>query len=125
MQNKLILNDGTEIIDGFASKSSANRLMIRIPGNDLASAAIEFSNKEKTRVITCYYSISKTTYTGFTDMYSVQYFADENYVEIWLNSEDGSVKKELTVPAEYVPAEVNNYDMEEESQDGSEESDSN
>ena len=47
-------------------------------------------------------------------MYSIQYFTDENYVEIWLNGEDSSIKKELTVPAEYVPAEVNNYDTEEE-----------
>lgn len=112
MQNKLVLNDGMEIIDGFASKSSANRLMIRVPGNNLASAAIEFSNKEKTKVIICYYSINKTTYTGFTDVYSVQYFSDEDYVEIWLNGENTSVKEEITVPAVYVPAEVNNTEEE-------------
>lgn len=112
MQNKLVLKDGTEIINGFASKSSANHLMIRIPGNNLVTAAVEFSNREKTEEITCYYSINKTTYTGFTDMYSVQYFSDEDYVEIWLNGENTSVKQELTVPAEYVPAEVNNTEEE-------------
>ena len=114
MQNKLVLKDGTEIINGFASKSSANRLMVRIPGNDIAAAAVEFSNKEKTEEITCYFSIDKSVYTGFTDMYSIQYFAEENYVEIWLNGEDSSVKQELTVPAEYVPVEANNYSVEEE-----------
>lgn len=107
MQNKLVLKDGTEIINGFASKSSANRLMIRIPGNNLASAAVEFSDRTKTETIICYFSINKTTYTGFTDMYSVQYFADENYVEIWLNGENTSIKEEITVPVEYIPAEVN------------------
>ena len=115
MQNKLVLNDGTEIIDGFASKSSANRLMVRVPGNNLPAAAIEFSNREKTEIITCYFSINKTIYTGFTDMYSVQYFSDEDYVEIWLNGENASIKEELTVPAVYVPAEVNSNNTEEES----------
>ena len=115
MQNKLVLKDGTEIIDGFASKSSANRLMIRVPGNNLVSAAVEFSNPDKTEEITCYYSIDKTIYVGFTDMYSIQYFADEDYVEIWLNGENTSVKHDLNVPAEYVPAEVTNYNTEEES----------
>lgn len=115
MQNKLVLKDGTEIINGFASKSSANRLMIRIPGNNLVTAAVEFSNKEKTEEITCYYSINKTVYKGFTDMYSIQYFSDDDYVEIWLNGENTSIKQELTVPAEYVPAEADNYNVEEDS----------
>lgn len=115
MQNKLVLKDGTEIIDGFASKSSANRLMVRIPGNDIAAAAVEFSNKEKTEEITCYFSIDKSVYMGFTDMYSIQYFAEENYVEIWLNGENTSIKQNLIVPAVYVPAEAVNYNTEEES----------
>ena len=115
MQNKLVLKDGTEIIDGFASKSSANRLMIRIPGNDLVSAAVEFSNKAKTEEITCYYSIDKSVYVGFTDMYSIQYFSDGDYVEIWLNGENTSIKQDLTVPAVYVPAEAVKYNTEEES----------
>jgi len=115
MQNKLVLKDGTEINDGFASKSSANHLMIRIPGNNLTAAVIEFSNKNKTEIIECYYSINKATYIGFTDMYSAQYFSDEDYIELWLNGESTSVKQELTVPAEYVPAEAGHYNTEEES----------
>ena len=124
MQNKLVLNDGTEIIDGFASKSSSNHLMLRIPGNDLASAAVEFSNKEKTKEITCYFGINKTVYTGFTNMYSIQYFSEENYVEVWLDGENTSVKKSYTVPEEYIPGEVNNRGSEEET-DGSENTPSN
>ena len=110
MQNKLVLKDGTEIIDGFASKSSRNQLMVRVPGSNLAEAAITFSDPNKTETIICYYSIRKTTYTGFTDMYTVQYFADEDYVELWLKPKEGvetSVEQEITVPAEYVPMEVN------------------
>lgn len=107
-QQKLVLKDGTEIIDGYASKSSNNNLMIRIPGNDLVQAAITFSDPNKTETIISYYSIYKYTYTGYTDMYTVQYFSDENYVELWLKpdkDEEATVKRELTVPAEYVPYE--------------------
>ena len=109
MENKLVLKDGSEIIDGFASKSSNNQLMLRIPGSDLPSAAIEFSLPEKTETIVCYYSIYKTTYTGYTVMYSVQYFADGNYVEMWLKPVEGaktSMKQEIVVPKEYVPFET-------------------
>ena len=111
MQNKLVLNDGTEIINGFASKSSRNQLMIRVPGNDIVQATLLFSDHEKTKEITCYYSIHKTIYTGYTDMYTVQYFSDGDYVEIWLRPEedsDTSVEQEITVPKEYVPIETSN-----------------
>ena len=109
MENKIVLKDGTEIKDGFASKSSRNQLMIRIPGDEMTQAVITFSNPEKTETIICYYSIYKTTYTGFTDMYSVQYFADDDYIEIWLKPADDaetSMEQEIVVPKEYVPMEV-------------------
>ena len=107
--NRLVLKDNTEIENGFASKSSRNQLMVRIPGNDMTGAVITFSNAEKTETIICYYSIYKTTYTGFTEMYSVQYFEDGDYVEMWLKPAEGvetTVEQEITVPKEYVPAEV-------------------
>ena len=109
MENKLVLKDGSEIIDGFASKSSADRLMIQIPGDNIVAAAIEFSNPNKTETIICYYGIYKTTYKGFTVMYTVQYFKDGDYVEIWLNPAEGvktEVIEEITVPKEYVPYET-------------------
>lgn len=108
MENKLVLKDGTEIKNGFASKSSRNQLMVRIPGNDIVQATLTFSNPEKTSTIVCYYSVYKTTYTGYTNMYTVQYFADENYVELWLSPVDGaqtSTEQEITVPKEYMPLE--------------------
>ena len=109
--NKLVLNDGSEIIDGFASKSSRNQLMIRIPGNNIVEATLTFSDSDKTSTIVCYYSIYKTTYKGYTNMYTVQYFADGDYVELWLSPVDGvetSIDKEITVPEEYVPLETVN-----------------
>lgn len=121
MENKLVLKDGTEIKDGFASKSSRNQLMIRIPGNDIVNAAILFNDPNKTEKIVSYYSIYKTTYTGFTIMYSVQYFADGNYVELWLiPAEDVKTteEQEIIVPKEYVPYEVNT--KEEDAEDGPE-----
>ena len=111
MENKLVLKDGTEIIDGFASKSSRNQLMIRIPGNDLVNAAILFSDINKIETIICYYSIYKTTYTGFTIMYTVQYFADGDYIELWLKpAEDATTttEQEIIVPKEYIPYEAEN-----------------
>lgn len=109
MQNKLVLNDGTEIIDGFASKSSRNQLMVRIPGKDIVQVTLIFSNAENTKEITCYYSIYKTTYKGYTDMYSVQYFADEDYVELWLRpgkDSETSSEQEITIPESYAPMEI-------------------
>ena len=44
MENKLVLKDGTEIKDGFASRSSRDQLMVRVPGNDIVKAATDFSN---------------------------------------------------------------------------------
>ena len=109
MENKLVLKDGTEIKDGFASKSSRNQLMVRIPGNEIAQSAVQFSDPEKTETIVCYYSVYKTTYTGFTVMYTVQYFADDDYTELWLKPEEDvttTTKQELIVPDEYVPYEA-------------------
>ena len=109
MENKLVLKDGTEIKDGFASRSSRDQLMVRVPGNDIVKAASDFSNPEKTETIICYYSIYKTTFTGYTIVYSVQYFADGNYVEMWIKPAEGaktSMKQEITVPKEYVPFET-------------------
>lgn len=106
--NKLVLNDGTEIIDGFASKSSRNQLMVRVPGNDIVQSTLTFSNPEKTSSITCYYSIYKTIYKGYTNMYTVQYFADENYIELWLSpaaDAETSTEQDIIVPSEYVPLE--------------------
>lgn len=120
MDNKLVLKDGTEIINGFASKSSRNQLMVRIPGNNLAQAAIEFSNPEKTGTIICYYSIYKTTYVGYTNMYTVQYFEDSDYTEIWLKPVEGaetSVTEEIIVPGEYVPYENASSAVEEVTED--------
>ena len=105
MQNKLVLKDGTEIIDGLAVKSGQDKLLIRIPGNNLAEAAITFSDPKKTEEIVCYSGIHKTTFTGYTDMYSIQYFADEDYVELWLKGDETSMNDEITVPSIYVPEE--------------------
>ena len=127
MENRLVLKDGTVIKDGFASRSSRDQLMVRVPGNDLVKAATDFSNSEKTETIICYYSIYKTTFTGYTIIYSVQYFADEDYVEMWLEPAEGtktSMKQEITVPKEYVPfveapeAEEVQQNKEEENNDG-------
>ena len=109
MENKLVLKDGTEIKDGFASKSSRNQLMIRVPGDNIVQSTLIFSNAENTKEIICYYSIYKTTYKGYTDMYSVQYFVDENYVELWLRpgkDSETSSKQEITVSESYVPMEI-------------------
>ena len=108
---KLVLKDGTEIDGGLASLSSDNRLMIHVPGNNIALAAIDFSNSEKTQKIVCYSSIYKYTYTGYTNLYAVQYVSSLDCVELWLKAVEGapqSKDKEIIVPPEYVPAEVQN-----------------
>ena len=106
LENKLVLKDGTEILDGFASKSSNNQLMVRIPGNEIVETTIEFSDPNKTEEIVCYFSVYKNTYIGYTDIFSIQYFADENYVEVWLKGENTSTKQEFTVPKEYLPEQM-------------------
>ena len=109
LKDRLVLKDGTEIIGGFVSKSSTNQLMVRVPGNNIIEAAINFGDPNKTSEIVCYNSIYKFTYVGYTDMYSVQYFSDDNYVELWLAPVEGtqtSTNKEIVVPLEYVPSEM-------------------
>ena len=106
LQNRLVLNDGTEIINGTASKSSKNELMIRIPGNDIPESALLFSDPSKTEIITCYNSAYKYVYTGYTVMYIIQYFEDGDYVELWLRPENGvepSMYREAVVPEVYIP----------------------
>ena len=109
MSNRIILKNGTEIFGALASRSSDNHLMVRIPGENILDDAILFGNHENTETIICYFSIYKITYTGYTDMYSIQYFAEENYVEIWLKPAEGvetSIDKEITVPREYLPVDL-------------------
>ena len=106
LQNKIILKDGTEIIDGVASRSANNNLMVRIPGDNLVPAAMEFSNPDKTQTIVCFNSIYKYTFVGFTDMYMIQYFSDGNFVELWLRAPEGgetSNSIEMVAPSEYFP----------------------
>ena len=108
MMDKILLNDGTEIEGGFASRSSNNELMIRIPGNRIVDAAGIFSDPNKTEHIICYSSVYKYTYTGFTEMYTIQYFSFEDYTEVWLKppkDAETSNDRELNVPKEYMPLE--------------------
>jgi hypothetical protein len=108
MENKLVLKDGTEIQGGSASRSSNNELMIRVPGKDLVNLAVLFSDPNKTEEIVSYVSVYKYTYTGFTEMYSIQYFTNEDRTEIWLKPQKDakiSMTRELTVPKEYMPLE--------------------
>ena len=104
MDQKIILKDGTEILGGLVSRMN-ERLMVNVPGNDLVSAATLFSDPNKTSEIVFYYSVYKKTYFGFTQMYSVQYFADGDYVQVWLKGDADSVSEntEYTVPEEYLP----------------------
>lgn len=108
MQNKLVLKDGTEIINGSASRFGEHDLMIRIPGNDFINAVEIFSDPNKISEITCYASIYKMVYTGYTQMYSIQYFTDEgnNYLEVWLRGTEVNHTKEITVPRQYVPEQM-------------------
>lgn len=108
IQNKLVLNDGTEILNGLASKSASNELMVRIPGNDILTAASLFSDSSKTETISCYHSAYKRVYTGYTVMYIIQYFADSDNIELWLKPANGvepSMNIEAIVPEEYLPQE--------------------
>lgn len=116
MDNKLVFKDGTEVINGFASKTSSNeKLMLRIPGNDLVNATLLASNPEKTGEITCYYGVTKTVYSGFTSLFSIQFFADENYVEVWLKGENTSTHQEYTVSEMYLPEQWRTHNEEAES----------
>ena len=107
IQNRLVLKDGTEILNGIASRSSNNELMVRIPGNDIPTAVSLFNDTEKTETISCYHSAYKYVYTGYTVMHIIQYFDDGNYVELWLKADNGvetSVHQEAVVPDVYLPS---------------------
>ena len=104
MDQKIVLKDGTEFLNGSASRSN-NELLIIISGRDIVDATVTFSDPDKTEEIVCYYSVYKKTYFGFTQMYSVQYFSDEDQVHIWLKGAMDTISEmsEYTVPEEYLP----------------------
>ena len=113
--NRLVLKDGTQIEGGFASRlinNSGSKLMVRVPGKDVAANAILFSDPNKTEEIICYTSVYKYTYTGYTQLYSIQCFEEDNYIEMWFNSADGNVSYErhFTVPLEYLPKDMTNQE---------------
>lgn len=113
MESKLVLKDGTEIVGGIASRSSNNELMIRVPGKNMVTLAILFSDPKKTEEIVYYSGVYKYTYIGFTEMYSIQYFTNEERTEIWLKpmaDAKSSTSRELTVPKEYMPLEGESED---------------
>ena len=106
MQNRVVLKDGTTINDGLVSKSSNNRLLVRLPGNQLVERTILFSDPNKTETIVCYSGAYKYTYTGYTVLYTIHYLEDTDCIELWLKLPEGVVPtfdKELIVPKEYMP----------------------
>lgn len=107
-EKRLVLKDGTVKMGASASRSSDDRLMVRVPGDDLLGCTLLFADPEKTQEIVCYSSIYKYTFTGYTRAFSIQHFSNENYIEIWLKGEEGKTShtREITVPEIYVPMEV-------------------
>lgn len=101
-QKKLVLKDQSVIENGSASRMN-NQLLVSVPGNDLANAFATFSDAQKTETIEAYYSVYKKTFHGFTELFSVQYFEDQNEVHVWLKGENISEESEYTVPEEYLP----------------------
>lgn len=110
--NKLVLKDGTEIIDASASRAD-DRLLISIPGNNLAEAALTFSDPEKTEEIQSYFGVKKHTFYGFTDMRVLQYMEPSNSMEIWMKGTDVSDESEYTVPEAYLPKDMRTQNQEE------------
>ena len=115
MEPKIVLKDGTEILNGSASRTGTD-LMVTIPGSDIVQATLTFSNPEKTAEIICYFSVYKTSFENFTNLYSVQYFADRDCVEVWLKGEAEKAKETMlgyTVPEEYLPESMRTRKQEE------------
>lgn len=103
---RIVLNDGSEIDKGSISRlSGSNKIMIRIPGDDVVNAALTFSNADKTSTMICYSGVHKYTFTGYNRLYSIQNFAEENYIEMWMTGENTTHTDELTVPEIYAPYE--------------------
>ena len=108
MDKHLILNDGTKIVNGFASRSSADQLMVRIPGNDFVAASTIFTDSSKTQKIEYYFGAYKYTFEGYTDLFSIQYYSESNYIELWLNPHDRNAtyyNREILISPIYMPEE--------------------
>ena len=103
MDSKIVLNDGTEITGGSISRSEVNQILVSVPGDNLVENAILFNNSEKTLEMSCYYSIYKETYHGYTTIDSIAVSAFDHTVQIYMSGENASFEKELTVPEQYAP----------------------
>lgn len=109
--DKIVLNDGTEVVGGMISKSGKKQVLVSIPGNDIATAAILFSNPEKTQKMTCYFSIYKYEYTGYTIFNSLSIDDLSNKIRVYISGENVSSESSYSVPEIYVnhnTGEVNN-----------------
>ena len=76
MDRKIVLNDGTEIMDGTAGLSSSGKLWIYFTGYTMMQAAMMFLDPEKTERIVFFGGENETTYEGYTSCVNMS--KDEN-----------------------------------------------
>ena len=104
MANRVVLNDGTTYSGASASMAgNGHQLLVSVPGDGMVQLALAFSDPEKISKIVCFNGVYKYTYTGFTELYSIQHFDEDNSVELWLRGGNATKTRELIVPKEYVP----------------------
>lgn len=111
-ENKIVLNDGIEIIGGILYTSYDDTLSAKIPGEDIVQAALLFSNAEKTSKMIYYNGIRKHTYTGYTTLVSISADSKEHTTLIKLSGENVNQEFEYTVPEEYLPESMRTYTAE-------------
>lgn len=117
--NKIVFADGTEIINGEISQSSGNQVMVSIPGSNLVEAVTILNDSSKTSEMTCYYSVYKKVYTGYTQLNSIGVDDFDKKVRGYLNGVETSINESYTVPEIYLPEEMRHK---EDDKDGNEES---
>lgn len=104
--NRVVLADGYEIKDGSISVSGVKQIMVFFPGTDLSEAIRLFSDPNKTMEMTCYYSVYKVVYTGYTEISSLSVNPQDNCVQIMMNGNIVTTVRDYTVSETYLPKEM-------------------
>lgn len=107
--NKIVLNNGSEIMNGNISEVawSSGSIYISVPGGNIVAAAVLFGDPRNSEKMECYNSIYKDTYYGYTIIDNISLSSDGSRAEIWMKGTEGAHhEREYTVSEDFTPEEI-------------------
>lgn len=106
--NKIVLNDGTEILNGSITKNFASdQLFVLIPNKTILEVTLLFSDPQKTEKMESYADIRKSTFIGYTKIDSIGIDNTDGSIQMYMSGdENSSISTIYTVPEVYLPEDM-------------------